>query len=284
VTFSADEKTVHSGQPIELYDFILTGGDSAAYYYTDYHSSLTVLGHTYLPQPIRRGKILATDIEEAKPLNIELPYTTPLLADIAFKMPPRSIEVEVRRYHGSIANVSLIWKGRVQTTRVKNRLAVISVISMWSAQLQTAIPAIGCSTTCRYVLYGGQCDPGGTLRAAHTDSTTISAIDSTDSRIITVGSLSGPAGASAYKGGEVIRTTDGERRLITNRSGTQLTVVRPFRNLAVSDAVSVAEGCTHQISTCASQFSNIANYGGEPYIQATDLYRRGVWADGPYVG
>jgi hypothetical protein len=271
MTLTADEQTVHDGQPRELYDFTIQGATSR--YYTDFRADLSVLSKTYLSVPISRSDIVGGG-SESRPIEIHMPYNLALLDDLAFSVPPRDIKIEIRRYHGNIANVGLLWTGYVTSVRIVGRTATIRASSILGDRLDSPIPAVSYKPLCNHFLYDDRCtiDP-----ALFKTSTTIASIGS-DPKIITVNTIGGVG--HAYEGGEVVRTSDGERRMILAQSGTQLTLMREFRSLAVGNGVDVYDGCDHTIDTCLSQFSNVVNFGGHPYIQTKDLFRFGVRGSG----
>jgi uncharacterized phage protein (TIGR02218 family) len=272
MSFSADEKSIHDGQGRELYDFTLLGGDTAAYYYTDYDADLSVLSNNYVSVPISRTRVVAVGTNSPSELVVRVPHNLGIVDELILKQPPRSVELELRRYHGNIANVSIVWKGFVNSCRIVGREAELRIPSTMMETLQSTVPSVNAQGMCNHVLYDDRC---AAVRASFTQTTTVSAIDGTDARIVTATTLSGAADQT-YRGGEIIRTTDGERRLIVDQTGDVLTLVRAFRNLSVSDAIDVAQGCDHRVSTCNSKFDNLKNFGGIPYIPVENLFRFGV--------
>jgi uncharacterized phage protein (TIGR02218 family) len=272
VTFAASEKSVHSGKPRRLYDFILLGGDQAAYYYTDYRSDLSVLGNSYVSAPILRSPYVASDIESPGAMSITMPYSLAVVAEVIVKQPPRSVFVEVREYHTDIGDVQKVWEGPVHAFVVRGRDVEVIIPSALIDALESEIPSVKNQTMCNNVFLDDRCQ---VVRANVTKSTTVASIDGTDARIVTVTSLDGAAD-QVYRGGEIERTSDGERRLIVDQTGTVLTLVRAFRNLAGTNAVDVTQGCDHLVGTCETKHDNLINFRGMPYIPAENLFRFGV--------
>lgn len=271
MTFAADEKSIHGGRRRTLYEFVLLGGDQAAYYYTSHDEQISELSNVYTPAVIRHGPVAARGKTRPSEMLVKCAHNLGVVTELAIQQPPRSCLLTIRRYHGNIANVSQLWQGQVRSAKVKGLFAELRVPSTMQETLESVVPSVNNQGMCNHVLYGTHC---GVTRATFTKTTTVATITS-DPRVITVVSLAGAADQT-YKGGEIIRNSDGERRLIVDQTGVTLTLVRAFRNLSVSDSVDCAQGCAHTIEVCNSKFSNKANYGGVPYIPAENLFRFGV--------
>ncbi len=275
MTLSTAEKTIHDGQPIELYDFNITGGDQAAYFYTDHHEDLNVLGNTYISvKAIQRDVIMAADAEDAPEVTVEMPYDLGLVMDVVFKEPPRRVELEIRRYHGDIADVGLVWKGKVLNSGVTGRTAKFRVPSLLTVALRTVIPSVTYQTICNHVLYDTRC---GLAKIDFMESHVVDTITNLG-RDITVASLTAPPGD--YIGGYLEVLIGQEPRLIVDAVGTTLTIIRPFRDLVITDWVNIFQGCNHKIATCHSQYANRPNNGGFPYIKTVDIFRKGISGSG----
>lgn len=54
-------------------------------------------------------------------------------------------------------------------------------------------------------------------------------------------------------------------------SGGQIILVLPMPyNIAAGDSYSMTQGCDKTLATCASQYSNVANFRGEPHVPGLD--------------
>ena len=63
-----------------------------------------------------------------------------------------------------------------------------------------------------------------------------------------------------------------ERRLITDQTGTVITILFPFGgNLAVGSTVYLLPGCSGHPAICKIRFNNIDNYLGFPYIPTKNV-------------
>jgi hypothetical protein len=56
-------------------------------------------------------------------------------------------------------------------------------------------------------------------------------------------------------------------------TGVATTTLKPRNPIAVGDTGTMSPGCDKQLGTCATKFSNNANFRGEPYaaLQLADL-------------
>lgn len=275
MTWLDSEKSNYGGAPRMLYNIELNGGDVAAYYYTDFRTDLSVLGNTYVAAPARLSNISIRNPADMRPVTLTLPQDASTFAvarELAIDQPPRSATLEVRRYHGNIAEVQLMWVGIIRRARLQNRQLVIESQHVLSAALETEVSTASWQAACNHQLYSAECT---VARGSFQTNTTVSAIDATNPRLVTIASFGG-ATPGDHVAGEIVRVSDGERRTIVGVSGTQLTLLRSFRNLSVSDSVEVYEGCPHTIAACNTQFSNLVNNGGFPYVTPVDLFRFGI--------
>lgn len=276
MTLSTAEKTVHGGQPIELYEFNVTGGDQAAYRYTDHHADLNVLSKTWTRlRGIERDVIMSADAEDAPETVVRMPYTASVVSDLIFKEPPRSVELIIQRYHGNIADVGQVWKGKVLGGKIQGRTAEFRVPSPLTIALNTIIPGVTYQTICNHVLGDANCTVD--IDTSYSENRTVSTIGDAGHEI-TVNTLTELA--QEYVGGYLKHISTGDTRLIVDAAGFTLKIMRPFRSLVATDAVTVYQGCDHKITTCDNKFLNMINHGGFPYIQAVDVIRRGITGSG----
>lgn len=263
-----DEISQHDGQPIELYRFV---GPTVSYYYTSYYIDIIKDGNIYVAIPLKRAAIAAASADDPPSLDIEIPFNTQLIQDYAFALSPRSLELTIFRRHGESGGDVVYWEGTVASFKVEGRIATIRVPSTFAGKMSMSIPSFYFQTQCNHTLYDQFCQVN---RAGFQVATTVTALGLTQVSF-TVGSV-GANPNDYFKAGEILRNSDGERRLILGQTGTSLSISYPFRQLLLGDSVTLFAGCDHVISTCRTKFNNVANFGGQPYIPIENPYERGL--------
>jgi len=56
------------------------------------------------------------------------------------------------------------------------------------------------------------------------------------------------------------------KRLITSHTGSTITVLNKALNVVAGNHFVAYAGCKHSTADCDTKFSNLINYGGQPYI------------------
>ena len=267
-TFDEYETSPGAAAPIELFKF---DAPNKSYRYTSDAQSVFVLGGTFTPEPIARSAIVATNGGEGVKLEIIVPASLAVVADMAFDYaPPESLTVTVYRYHDDdLSTLTTFWQGSVSSITVEGNRAKIVAPSALANALSASLPGKTYQGPCNHTLFDGRCRVS---RAAMTAEGVASSV--TASEVRTLAALSAAEGY--YQGGEVIHVATGERRLVTASSGDALTINFPFRSLKAGDTVKIVPGCDHSPETCRAKFANIENFGGFPFIPTKNIFRDGL--------
>jgi len=269
-TYLEDEASTEVGSPIELYEFV---SNVRSYFYTSFVEDVIFNGDTYEAIPMKRGALQGTAQDDAPVAEINMPFNAQLVQDFAYVVSPRDLDLTIHRYHpeSGAGNAVVYWKGAVATVTVTGRIAKIRVPSTLAGALANNIPNVYYQSQCNHVLYGARC---GLLASNFDQATTVTNVTD-DGLTVVVGSVGGAA-ADTYKAGEIVRTSDGERRLITSQSTTTLTINYPFPELLGADAVTLFQGCDHTVATCRDKFTNKDNFGGQNLIPNKNIFEIGL--------
>lgn len=256
MTYDAQETSVDSGTPVELYQFV---GTISSYLLTSYATDYTYQFQSYTSVPgLRRKDIKKTSTggSQIGELQIEIPFDHPLAIEYAFSDVPPNLSVVLLRGHSSDPDEAfrVLWQGAVTSFSVKERLATLRVPSAFTLALQNTIPSRRWQGLCNHLLYDDLCQAN---RLLHDEATTV---NSFSGNTVIVSSLSW--GSNEGDGGEMINNRTGERRTIQSHSGTSITIKLPFTDMQTGDPVTVYEGCDHLASTCDGKFNNLDNFGG----------------------
>ena len=134
--------------------------------------------------------------------------------------------------------------------------------------LDTQMPRNLYSAMCRYALF----DTGCTLtRASFAVAATVTSV--VDDQAL---GINASQAADYFSLGEIVFTSganNGLRNMVRQWSQgpalADLLTQMPFA-VAVGDTVTLYPGCDKRTSTCDGKFSNLANFGGEPFIPAPE--------------
>ena len=279
MSYDAQELSIQSGAPVEIYTFTR---DVVSWHYTssetDYTDATVSPSVVYTSSPLTRDAVASTPEKAKNTVKLEVPRDFPV-ADLFRTSPPTEvINLTVRRVHrGDPTDIITIWIGRVLSCEFSGPKATLSCEPITVSLERTGLRRVY-QVACPHVLYGGQC---GLAKATYAHSTTIAALSGNDLTVATNDS------AFSYGGGFIEWVNDDgitDRRFIEsaalNANSPQLlvlTLLQPFTGVSVSDNVTIYPGCDHTLSTCNSQFSNAANYGGMPFFPSKNPFTVSVF-------
>lgn len=274
-----DESSVSDGAPVELYDFT---GPTASYRYTSGATAVTYGGNSYTPAPgLVRSAIEHPTTGTTSTLSVTMRASESVVQMLAFlPQSHRPTRLRVYRQQANSGETRTVWDGEVTLVSPRGALATIQAATKLSAWLRRKI-GIDASWRCRYRLYDDRCK----VVAGDWDLTTTVSSVASDGVTIVVASVGGQPDDWFAKGAELLRVSDGERRIVYRQVGTTLTINEPFPTLTAGDSVTLFAGCdhTHRFYTdfvgtplvsgdCQSKFSNAVNFGGEPSLPGSNPF------------
>lgn len=282
MAYQDDESSAYDGDAVELYEFAAV--PTATYRYTSDGASHSYGGNTFTPIAglARSALKAATTASGQQTLDVAMASSAPLALAVAFGIVPRSLRLTVWRKQIVSGDVVQLWIGDVMNVDTVNGMSAFRSTSDLGAVLEKEVPALSTAARCPYALFDVRC---GLDRNSYDVATTVSAI-ADSGRTITVTSDGGNPDEWFANGGEIERTTDGERRIIYTHVGNVVTLERPFSTLNVSDAITMWPGCDHQMRVifdpfadvvfargdCYEKFSNAKRFGGESRIPGANPF------------
>jgi uncharacterized phage protein (TIGR02218 family) len=259
MTFVADDQSISSSAPVELYTF--TAG-TTIYRMTSCDEDFSFGGNVYTATAIARSNTRFSPTDEPHEQLVTMPASHVLLRDNVFTTYRSKLEVTITVVQQVSGTSQVLWAGPIVNVSVSGRTATLRVPSQLDDVLATPIPSRVFSRKCGHRLFDDTCK---LVEATFTQSTTVS---SHTGRTVVVGSVFGAVNGY-YQAGEVVRVSDGERRLVVAQVGTTFTLSSPFPELVDGDSIHILAGCDHSAVTCGSaKFNNIDNFGGHPFIDA----------------
>ena len=263
MTYDASEISVDSGEPVELYTF---NNQANVYRHTSHSENVTYLDAEYIAIPLSRSGIDQT--QESSRNNITLTTSRDqAIAQLFRDRPPSDVVTLsiVRKHLTDVDDESaIIWTGRVLNIELTGMQA-----NLHCEPIFTSIKRPGMrrhwQRSCPHVLYDVDC---GVVKTDHQMTGTVSAVNN---NVLTISEAS--AKPDGYFSGGFIKwqkvSGDVERRMIIAHTGNQLTMTFSMPGLSdagVAQSVFLYPGCKHSMNECNTKYSNILNYGGQPWI------------------
>lgn len=268
MAFDTQERSVESGQPIELYDFRL---GTETFLWTTNPTAVTYNSLTYLPMEITRESLMFSPDERAQALKIVCPASTALVRKYINSVPGQKATLTILRVHRNDGANQLVqlFKGVAKTVGFSQNgiQAEIAVLPI-SAELQDSIPRFVFSGLCNHVLYDNGCTVAQSL-FRHQDEVTGVSGDT-----ITVQGLS--VKGDNWATGGYIALPSGDFRLVINHTGDTIRVLIPFPSSPLGQTVEVFAGCAHDIQTCKTKFNNVINFGGFAWVPLKNPFSTGL--------
>ena len=288
MTYVAFEESVEDSAPIEL--FLFENVDSF-FSYTSANVSVFYNGRAYEPSLISSGEDELESLEEQRKVVVSMPADDPFVARYFVTLPATQDQITIYRRHSTdtpTPETIVKFKGKVANVAIVGNEAKINCLSEASV-LERTIPTQTCRALCNHILYDSRCK---VVDTSFRIQGTVAAKNDAD-RTVTVnfGSNTVPATGlqfsaqvtsdiNYFNGGSLERNGI-ERRMVrftVNQGGNvgTFTLLLPFSQLSVGQAVDVFAGCDHAFTTCTTKFDNEENFGGFPYVPRKNPFNSGI--------
>lgn len=258
------------GQPVDLY-YVRYGTDPAAFYaFTDAEIDVAFDGVTYVPHPLKRGKVASSQSLDKSEMKVRTTITSPLAELFRIGPPSSVVTVVIRRGHlGDPANEFMaVFVGKVSQCKREGQEAELSCVPA-SVSIKRSGLRRHYQLTCPHVLYDqddGSCK--ASMAAATVIGVPVSVVNYTS--VVLPAAWFGALDPKKFIGGmiEWVGARGTERKSINRVSadGLTLSLNAATTGLVASTAISVILGCNHQTTDCELLHNNILNFGGMPYI------------------
>ena len=259
MTFSITE-LLGLNSPIELYEF--TRGVKT-WRYTTADTAQTFNGQVYEPVPMKRGKIVRSQIVDKAELTVTVQRDLDLVQSYIAMPPGETMTLVIYSFHREDADTVVRWRGRVMNVKWEGIRAEILCEPIF-----TSIRGQGLRRKygpgCSHALYDQTFLTCGVLKELFIRNTTLltvtkNVVNSADFALEVDG---------YYKGGFLFwLSVDGvsDRRMIVDHVGANITLMTPMPGLTIGHQVTVYPGCKHTMDDCRVKFNNLDNYGGFPF-------------------
>ena len=258
MTYDSQEKSAQGGRPVEIYTFT---APTFTYRFTSYDEDVVFGGNTFTAIAIEHGNATKVPIGQTRELIVTMPRTHELVGKLRNNgIPVRGIEVRIESFHSPDAPTASreVWRGDVAGVETDNQHAKLRVPSATDDRMNVRLPIVQAQRQCNHALYDRGCTVSRLLAANFINT----AVNGAPVGVTIVVDSLGANPNGWAKGGDIVRTADGERRSVVEQVGTTITIDVPFATLADNDEVQVFAGCDWLIDTCLTKFDNVDNFGG----------------------
>lgn len=255
-------------KPVELYHFWIP--DVVDWYYSNSDVLITFDGNNYEPTALTRGTVEWDTQLNISKLTISIAHARlPVLQYIA-QTPLDLVWVSVFRLFRDQdpLEAGVVFVGQIHDVSFQGVAAQANCVG-FESYLDRLIPRYRYQKQCNWQLGDDNCTVPGNVQVGHISDVSDSGL------IIEVGDIS-PEDDGYYALGRIeCPMVSGElavidKRMITNYSGTEFTIRNKIEGLIIGAEVTVYPGCDGSIYTCHDRFDNLANFGGMPFIPATN--------------
>lgn len=274
--FSLFERSREDGAPIELYEFSLGGCDF--WRFTSSEFPVTYAGNVWTPTPISRSALAQATDSSRNALAITLPRNNAVPELFRISPPAEIVTLSVYGLHRrDLTDAIHLWAGRVLNAQWRDTSFAELQCEPVSFSLRRPGLRRVYQLVCPHVLYGPGCK---VEKRDFRFLTTVTAISGSQLSVAAEASTTYPGGFIEWAYGDLFPEGETEsaepckldRRFIKSHSSLTFLLDRPFQGVSIGDEVALYPGCAHNTLSCENVFSNIANYGGMPFMPSKNPF------------
>ncbi|HUV85393.1 MAG TPA: phage BR0599 family protein [Methanosarcinales archaeon] len=251
MSYDSIEASVNEGKPIELYDF---AAGVTHYRYTSGPEDVTYSTQVYSTEMISRSELELSDNAFKNELEIKINRDN-IFAQKFIEAPIDGM-VSLTIYRGHGTDFVTFWAGVISQVSFNSDEIVISASPRTSSMSRIGLRR-KYQKLCNHPLYSGLCT---VVPSSFKVTGTIASVDGTT---IVSGDFATKANGWFLGGKFVLGSAE---RLITSHSGSTITISRKINAAVAGNSFTAYAGCDHTQLTCLNKFSNLLNYGGQPWI------------------
>lgn len=269
MSYETKDLSADEAAPIRLYRFAAL---SRNYLYTNDAESQVFLGSTYEPINIEDTSLeVGPASGSVRSFNIVVPYDCDLAEDFGGVTMPDRLELTAYRVHRGedwTTEYKVMWKSKVVGIARQGRQLALICVGIAQSALASNMNSIYYQQSCNHRLFDERCKVS---KVANTALSTV-VIASDDA----VEVFNDGWDDHGLRAGTIVNNRTQEQRLILDNVANIVAIGFPFYDILPGDEVQLIRGCNHSFSECGVKFSNIANYGGYPYVPDRNPFNGGI--------
>lgn len=252
MTYQDSEASIASGKPIELYDFAFGVNH---WRYTSSADTVTYLNHDYEPVPIQRSDLEQSDNAFKNELTVTVARDNPFANQFIAAPLDGICTVTIYRGHGT--DFVTFWTGVITSINFVNADEIrISAAPRTTSMLRTGLRR-KYQKLCNWPLYGAGC-------RVNDESFKVTGTIATISGLTITAAIFATKSDGWFIAGKLV--VGNAKRLITSHVGSTITISHAIVGAVAGNSFTAYAGCDHTMDTCRTKFSNLDNYGGQPWI------------------
>lgn len=264
MTYEAQEESLESGQPVEIYEFFVGG---SFFRFANSEGDQSKDASTYTAAAISRGNIkrsgpkFETEVEIRGSLDDD--NISSFLTQWAQIAPEGRSTLSVYEKHltDGGAEWKTIFVGDLQSVRFDSVQAFILCKSIGDMITRTG-PKDTWGGGCENQFGDSYCQ---VILANFQKNLPLTTLDP-DGITLTINTLGDGQIDGDYIGGYCrIAALPFDFRFIVDHVGDVITLQQPFASVSPGEQLEIVEGCPHTLDACDTRFANIEEYGGTPY-------------------
>jgi len=273
MSYGSFETSTESGQPVEVYKFVL---GSLSFYYTSAEDTVTLGIQSYTPNGTKRDKVTAGAENRQTQFSVTMPTSDPLVQLFIGSIPSVRLRMTVYRFHRNdtpTPGQSLQFDGFVQSFEFSQNMEATKLVALPIIAGQgRQIPRRNCDASCDHVHYDPTTCKVDSTNSAFRASNYL--VTSQVGNVLTIAGLSPTYPDGWFDGGLVQVVGSSDVRLALAQVGNAITLLLPFGTAPTH--VTALAGCAHNIQICKSKFNNVLNFGGFAFVPTVNPYKSGI--------
>lgn len=250
------QETAAQRQPVEIYH--IWRGD-VHFRHTSADLAVDYDGYTWAPATIQRGAVsLASDMKSSE-VAVTFLKTDPAISAYIASTPMVLARIEIRKLFRDQDPLEsqLVFMGEIVGVGIKG-LAAQATCAGVEHILQNQLLQEYYQPECNHTAFDAGC---GLSEASHAITPTVT-VDASGT-VLTASAFAG-YDDGWFQLGKVL--FDGDYRMITDHTGSTVTIQYKFADLETGDTVTVLPGCDGNVDTCRDKFANLNHFFGFPFI------------------
>jgi len=264
MTYEAQEESLESGQPIELYEFFAGG---VPFRFTNGETEQVRTGETYLAAGISRSNIKRSgpkfEAETEIRGSLEDETISGFLTQWAQISPEGHTTIKIYEKHltDGAGEYRTNFIGEVESVRFDELQARLLCKTMGDITTREG-PKDTWGGDCENQFGDSYCQVILTNFQKQLPLTTLGA----DGITLTFNTVGDGQNNGDFIGGMVkLQSRPFDFRFVVDHVGDVLTLQQPFADISPGDPCDIVQGCHHTVDDCLNRFDNLVEYGATPY-------------------
>ena len=218
-----------------------------------------------------------TNDNNAGNITVTLPRDNSVATIYQSGVPTGNVGLAIYAYHRGDTGTQTAWSGYARPVSYQASNAIFNCQPVLFL-IDRAGLYYDYGNTCNNQLYGSVCgiDKNSTSTTGsgyqYRNDITVSTL-STDGQVTTTGCT---GRADGFFNGGFALSTGGEYRMVSAHTSTGILFLHAFESLSTGDSLTMYRGCSRLVSVCETNFSNLANFVGFPFVPDRDPHTQGL--------